>query len=80
MKNAMEQLAFRSEYGHNKYLEFDADWNNFARVENGDEQYANAEFRHALGIGEDTELEHYVASAWNAVARLEIYLRKLKNS
>lgn len=76
MKNAIEQLAFRSEYGHNKYLEFDADWQNFARVENGDEEYGNAQFRHALGIGEDTELEHYVASAWDAVARLEIYLRK----
>jgi hypothetical protein len=75
MKNAIEQLAFRSEYGHNKYLEFDADWQNFSRVKNGDEEYGNAQFRHALGIGEDTELEHYVASAWDAVARLEIYLR-----
>lgn len=82
MKNALEQLAFRSEYGHNKYLEYDADYNNFARVPNGDEEYGNAMFRHALNIGEDSELDHYVAQAWDAVARLEIYLRnkKLKNS
>ena len=76
MKNAIEQLAFRSEYGHNKYRQYDADWNNFARVENGNEEYGNSEFRHALEIGEDSELEHYVASAWNSIARLEIYLRK----
>lgn len=75
MKNAIEQLAFRTQYGHEKYKEFDADYQNFARVENGDEEYGNALFRHALEIGEDTELEHYVASAWDAVARLEIYLR-----
>lgn len=79
MKNAIEEMAFRTEYGHNKYIEFDADYNNFARVDNGDEEYANAQFRHALGIGEDSELEHYVASAWDAVARLEIYLRNNKS-
>jgi hypothetical protein len=75
MKNAIEEMAFRTEYGHDKYIEFDADYNNFARVDNGDEEYGNAQFRHALGIGHDSELEHYVASAWDAVARLEIYLR-----
>jgi hypothetical protein len=79
MKNAIEEMAFRTEYGHNKYIEFDADYNNFARVDNGDEEYGNAQFRHALGIGEDSELEHYVASAWDAVARLEIYLRNSKS-
>ena len=75
MKSAIEEMAFRTEYGHNKYIEFDADYNNFTRVDNGDEEYGNAQFRHALGIGDDSELEHYVASAWDAVARLEIYLR-----
>ena len=75
MKNAIEEMAFRTEYGHNKYIEFDADYDNFARVDNGDEEYGNAQFRHALGIGEDSELEHYVASAWNAIAKLELYLR-----
>jgi len=79
MKNAIEEMAFRTEYGHNKYIEFDSDYNNFARVDNGDEEYGNAQFRHALEIGNDSELEHYVASAWDAVARLEIYLRNNKS-
>jgi hypothetical protein len=75
MKNAIEQLALRSKYGHEKYKEYDKDWNNFSRVPNADEEYGNAQLRHMLGIGEDNELDHYVASAWSAVARLEVYLR-----
>lgn len=75
-KNALEALAFRALYGHEKYKEFDEDWQNFSRVLNGDFEYSNAQFRHALEIGgEETEEEHLVASAWNALARLEIFLR-----
>jgi len=74
MKNAVEALALRSLYGHKHYEKGD-DWENFSRVENGDFEYSNAEFRHALGIGEDSEEEHLIASAWNSVARLEVYLR-----
>jgi len=75
MKNAIEQLALRSLMGHKRY-EVGDDWENFARVPNGDMEFANAEFRHALEIGgEETQLEHLVASAWNAVSRLEIHLR-----
>lgn len=77
-KNALEALAFRALYGHKKYNKNgeDEDWQNFTRVPNAEEEYANAEFRHALRIGgEETEEEHLVASAWNAVARLEIFLR-----
>lgn len=77
MKNAVEALALRSLYGHKRYEKGD-DWENFSRVENGEFEYSNAEFRHALGIGEDSDEEHYVASAWNAVARLELYLRNKK--
>lgn len=75
MKNAMEALALRSLYGHIKYEKGD-DWENFSRVENGEFEYANAQFRHALGIGEDDEKDHLIANAWNAVSLLEIYLRK----
>lgn len=78
-KNALEALANRALYGHNKYNidGADEDWQNFTRVPNGDFEYANAQFRHALGIGgEETEEEHLISSAWNAIARLEIYLRK----
>lgn len=77
-KNALEALAFRALHGHKKYNKNgeDEDWQNFTRVPNAEEEYANAEFRHALEIGgEETEEEHLIASAWNAVARLEIFLR-----
>lgn len=74
-KNALEALSLRALYGHKKYEKGD-DWENFSRVPNGDFEYANSQFRHALNIGEENEKEHLISSAWNAVARLEIYLRK----
>ena len=78
MKNAIEALSLRSLYGHRKYEKGD-DWENFSRVENGDFEYSNAEFRHALCIGNDEDEEqHLVASAWNSVAKLELYLRNKK--
>lgn len=76
-KGAIEQLALRSLYGHEKYIEYDADWQNFARVPDGDETYANANFRHALEIGDDEDyLEHLKASAWSAIARLQCHLNE----
>jgi hypothetical protein len=73
---ALEALAFRALYGHEKYKESDSDWQNFTRVPNAEEEYSNSMFRHALNIGEDeTEEQHLIASAWNAVSRLEIFLR-----
>lgn len=76
---AIEALALRAAYGHEKYKEGDEDWQNFTRVQDGDFEYSNAMFRHALGIGEDSEEEHLIAAAWNSVARLEIFLRAKKN-
>lgn len=73
-KHALEALAMRALYGHKKYEKGD-DWENFSRVPNGDFEYSNSMFRHALGIGEDTEEEHLISTAWNAVARLEIFFR-----
>ncbi len=78
-KNALEALAFRALYGHKKYKETDQDWQNFTRVPNALEEYANASFRHALGIGEEDEETHLVAEAWNAVAKLEVFLRDKLN-
>lgn len=75
MVNALEALSLRSLYGHEKYKEYDEDWLNFTRVPNTEEEYGNAEFRHALGIGEDSEEDHLIAAAWNSVAKLEVYLR-----
>ena len=78
---ALEALAFRALYGHEKYKESDFDWQNFLRVANAEEEYSNAMLRHALNIGEDeTEEQHLIASAWNAVARLEIFLRNKKKN
>jgi hypothetical protein len=76
---ALEALAFRALYGHEKYKESDFDWQNFSRVPNAEEEYSNSMLRHALNIGEDeTEEQHLIASAWNAVARLEVFLRNKK--
>jgi len=73
-KHALEALAMRALHGHKKYEKGD-DWENFSRVPNGDFEYSNSMFRHALGIGEDTEEEHLISTAWNAIARLEIFFR-----
>ena len=78
-KNALEALSLRALYGHIKYKETDSDWQNFTRVPNALEEYANASFRHALGIGEEDEETHLVAEAWNAVAKLEVFLRNKLN-
>ena len=78
-KNALEALSLRALYGHKKYIETDQDWQNFTRVPNALEEYGNAEFRHALGIGEEDEETHLVAEAWNAVAKLEVFLRDKLN-
>lgn len=75
MKNAIEALALRSLYGHKKY-EVGDDWENFSRVKNGQFEYSNAAFRHALGIGEEDEKTHLIAEAWNSVAKLELFLRQ----
>lgn len=78
-KNALEALSLRALYGHKKYNinGADEDWQNFTRVPNAEEEYSNAQFRHALEIGgEETEREHLVSAAWNAVAKLQIYLKK----
>jgi hypothetical protein len=72
---AIEKVGQRSQFGHLKYLEHDADWLNYKRVPNGYEEYSNACMRHLLELGdEDSELEHHVATAWNSLARLQIYL------
>ena len=73
-KNAIEALSLRALHGHIKYEKGD-DWENFTRVPNADFEYSNSQFRHALDIGEEDEETHLIASAWNAVARLELYLR-----
>lgn len=77
--NALIKVAERSQYGHKKYADLDQDWQGFTRIPA--EEYDDAQLRHLLGLGEpgETELDHLTANAWNALARLELYLRKCEN-
>lgn len=51
-------------------------------VENGEERYADAGYRHALkrAIGErvdpDSNLKHLAHEAWNALAKLDLEIRR----
>ncbi len=76
---ALKAITQRSVLGHEKYLEHDVDWQGFSRVQLSD--YENALVRHIFREGEDNELEldHDIATAWNALAILEIKLRSNEN-
>lgn len=74
--DAINAVIRRSLEGHLKYEEFDKDWKNWERVENGYETYSNALLRHLFKEGEDTPLEHDIAVAWNALARLQVRLKE----
>jgi len=74
---AIREVVARSKHGHDKYEKED-DWNNWFRLgeERRVESYQNALMRHFFKHGEDSELEHDIAVAWNALAILEFKLRK----
>ena len=65
---AMEEIAQLSVIGHEKYKEYDEDWQNFSRVPDGLNHYKNAAMRHFLK-GEIN------AAAWNCLAYLELKKR-----
>jgi hypothetical protein len=74
---ALQAVAMRSKKGHEKYKETDQDWMNFKRVPDAIEEYTNGTARHLAYIGDDeTELGHEAATAWNALARLQLILEK----
>lgn len=75
---ALEAIVKCSEYGHQKYLETDADYLNFLRVEGGSKTYADAGLRHRLKEGNDIEsgLPHQYHTAWNALAELELWIQE----
>lgn len=74
---ALQAVAMRSKKGHEKYKETDQDWMNFKRVPDAIEQYTDGTARHLAYIGDDeTELGHEAATAWNALARLQLILEK----
>ena len=66
-------------YGNGKFWD-----HNWEKVENGVERYSDAMLRHFLseateGTDKDTDLLHACHVAWNALARLELMLKKEKN-
>lgn len=74
---AIEALVSRSLQGHLKYIENDADYLNWRRIDNPEKRYQEALLRHAMYIGnEDTEIEHIAATMWNCAALLQLKLEK----
>lgn len=83
---ALQAIAENSEFGHRKYKDVDSDYLNYQRIDDGFFRYSNAMIRHFFaekgdcsGIDKDNELPHIYATAWNALARLELYLKQKEN-
>lgn len=72
---AMEAIAAQSAHGATKYS-----WENWRRVPNGIDRYSDAMVRHLLAEAKgevhdpDSGFPHAWATAWNAIARLELML------
>lgn len=75
--NALWEVAEVGTFGANKYTD-----NGWLQVERGDERYEDALYRHSLkrAAGElrdqDSGLRHAAHRAWNALATLELEIRK----
>lgn len=77
-KKALLEVGKTGTYGNKKYSP-DEYWDyNWEQLDNGYERYTDALVRHLLQEGADSEsgLPHAAHVAWNALARLEILLRK----
>jgi len=74
--DALKAIAQCTEYGHQKYIETDEDYQNFRKVPGGSQTYADALLRHSMEPGNDPEsgLPHKYHKAWNALAELELWL------
>lgn len=68
-------------FGAAKYTD-----NGWTSVPNGEERYDDANLRHWLkektgeAVDPDSELEHAAHAAWNALARLDLMLRKREST
>ena len=77
--NALLAVGEVGTFGAQKYTE-----HGWLSVENGEARYTDALYRHMVkeGVGEtvdeDSELLHAAHTAWNALARLELQIRKSK--
>ena len=78
--NALLAVGEVGTFGAAKYTE-----HGWLAVENGEARYTDALYRHMMkeGVGEtadkDSKLHHAAHIAWNALARLELQIRKATN-
>ena len=77
--NALQEVGMVGTFGANKYTD-----NGWLHVVDGQQRYTDAMLRHlfkeASGetIDQDSSMLHMAQTAWNALARLELYLRDNK--
>lgn len=77
---ALLAVAQVSAFGAKKYS-----WGGWGPVEDGINRYGNAQERHVVKaaiegpVDDDSGLLHAAHEAWNALARLELILRKQEN-
>lgn len=78
---ALQEVSKVGTYGANKYTD-----NGWTEVPDGERRYTDAMLRHLLreATGEecdpDTGLRHAAHAAWNALARLDLALRRTPNA
>ena len=78
---ALQEVGRVGTYGANKYTD-----NGWMEVPDGERRYTDAMLRHLMreATGEeldpDTGLHHAAHAAWNALARLDLALRKSSNA
>lgn len=78
---ALQEVGAVGTYGANKYTD-----NGWMEVPDGERRYTDAMLRHLMreATGEerdpDTGLHHAAHAAWNALARLDLALRKATNA
>lgn len=78
---ALQEVSKVGTYGANKYTD-----NGWMHVPDGERRYTDAMLRHLLceATGEefdpDTGLHHAAHACWNALARLDLALRKIPGS
>lgn len=74
---ALQAVGKVGTYGANKYSD-----NGWVDVPDGERRYTDALLRHLLreadgeALDQDTQLHHAAHAAWNALARLDLMLRK----
>lgn len=75
--DALKAIVKCSEYGHEKYKEFDKDFLNFKKVEGGSKAFADSGLRHRIEKGlDESGLPHQYHVAWNALAELQMWIEE----